>query len=55
MTVLTVVFNVVLIPAFGTIGAALGTIASSTLVAIYGIWRLTRPALGDSLRAGDET
>jgi putative MATE family efflux protein len=43
MTVLTVVFNVVLIPAFGTLGAALGTIASSTIVAVYGIWRVTRP------------
>jgi putative MATE family efflux protein len=40
MTVLTVVFNVILIPMFGTIGAALGTIASSTTVAIYGIWRI---------------
>jgi putative MATE family efflux protein len=43
MTVLTVIFNVVLIPALGTLGAALGTIASSTIVAIYGIWRVTRP------------
>src|SRR5215204_3450417 len=43
MTVLTVIFNVVLIPAFGTLGAALGTIASSTIVAIYGICRVTRP------------
>jgi len=43
MTVLTVIFNVILIPAFGTVGAAYGTIASSTIVAIYGIWRLTRP------------
>jgi putative MATE family efflux protein len=43
MTVLTVVFNVILIPRFGTLGAALGTIASSTIVAIYGIWRITRP------------
>ena len=43
MTVLTVIFNVMLIPAFGTVGAAYGTIASSTTVAIYGIWRLTRP------------
>jgi putative MATE family efflux protein len=40
MTVLTIVFNVMLIPAFGTIGAALGTIASSTMVAAYGVWRL---------------
>jgi putative MATE family efflux protein len=43
MTVLTVAFNVVLIPVFGTIGAAIGTIASSTLVATYGLWRVMRP------------
>jgi putative MATE family efflux protein len=43
MTVLTIAFNVMLIPAFGTLGAALGTIASSTIVAAYGIWRLFRP------------
>src|SRR4030095_10434818 len=43
MTVLTIVFNVVLIPMFGTIGAALGTILSSTTVTVYGIWRITRP------------
>jgi hypothetical protein len=43
MTVLTVIFNVILIPRSGTLGAALGTIASSTIVAIYGIWRVTRP------------
>ena len=43
MTVLTISFNVVLIPAFGTIGAAYGTIGSSCLVSAYGIWRLTRP------------
>jgi putative MATE family efflux protein len=43
MTVLTVAFNVVLIPRLGTIGAAFGTIASSTVVSVYGIWRLTRP------------
>ena len=43
MTVLTVIFNVVLIPAFGTIGAAFGTIASSTIVSAYGMWRFTRP------------
>jgi len=40
MTVLTIAFNVMLIPAFGTLGAALGTIASSTIVAAYGVWRL---------------
>jgi putative MATE family efflux protein len=43
MTVLTVAFNVTLIPAFGTLGAALGTIASSTIVAAYGMWRLFAP------------
>ena len=43
MTVLTVIFNVVLIPAFGTVGAAFGTIASSTIVSVYGMWRFTRP------------
>ena len=43
MTVLTVVLNVILIPAFGTVGAAFGTVGSSTLVAAYGMWRLTRP------------
>lgn len=43
MTVLTVAFNVVLIPAFGTIGAAIGTVASSTLVGAYGLWRVMRP------------
>jgi putative MATE family efflux protein len=43
MTVLTVVFNVLLIPRLGTLGAALGTIASSTIVAAYGVWRLFAP------------
>ncbi|HET9359196.1 MAG TPA: MATE family efflux transporter, partial [Vicinamibacterales bacterium] len=43
MTVLTIVFNVVLIPIFGTVGAAFGTIASSTSVSVYGLWQLTRP------------
>lgn len=43
MTVLTIAFNLVLIPAFGTVGAAFGTIASSSIVGLYGLWRLTRP------------
>ena len=43
MTILTIAFNVVLIPAFGTVGAAFGTVASSTMVSLYGMWRLTRP------------
>ncbi|MFY9551406.1 MAG: MATE family efflux transporter, partial [Thermoanaerobaculia bacterium] len=40
---LTIVFNVLLIPRLGTLGAALGTIASSTLVSAYGLWRMTNP------------
>jgi putative MATE family efflux protein len=44
MTIATIGFNVVLIPIFGTLGAAFGTIASSTLVSAYGIWRLMHPA-----------
>jgi MATE family, multidrug efflux pump len=43
MTVLTVAFNVTLIPMLGTLGAAVGTIASSTIVVAYGVWRLYRP------------
>jgi putative MATE family efflux protein len=43
MTALTIVFNVILIPRLGTLGAALGTIASSTIVSGYGLWRLTKP------------
>ena len=43
MTVLTVIFNVILIPRMGTMGAAVGTIASSTIVAAYGVWRLFAP------------
>ena len=43
LTVLTIGFNLILIPAFGTVGAAYGTVASSTLVSFYGIWRLLRP------------
>ena len=42
MTILTVIFNVTLIPRMGTIGAAIGTITSSTLVTLYGMWRMTR-------------
>jgi Na+-driven multidrug efflux pump len=43
MTVLTVVLNVILIPMFGTIGAAMGTIISSTTVSAIGVWRMTQP------------
>ena len=43
LTVLTIAFNLMLIPALGTVGAAYGTVASSTVVSAYGIWRLLRP------------
>ena len=43
MTGLTIVFNVILIPRLGTVGAALGTIASSTIVSIYGLRLLRKP------------
>ena len=40
LTLLTIVLNVVLIPRFGTRGAALGTVASSVIVAAYGLRKL---------------
>ena len=46
MTVMNIVFNIILIsgvgpiPAFGTMGAALGTCISSGLVALYSFWNL---------------
>jgi putative MATE family efflux protein len=43
MTILTIVFNIILIPIFGTVGAAYGTIASSTTVSLYGLYRMSRP------------
>jgi putative MATE family efflux protein len=43
VTVLTILFNLILIPALGTRGAAFGTIASSVIVAAYGLTRLFAP------------
>jgi putative MATE family efflux protein len=43
MTALTIGLNLVLIPMFGTIGAAYGTVGSSTMVAVFGLWRMSRP------------
>jgi putative MATE family efflux protein len=46
MTVLNLVLNLVLIrglgpiPAFGTVGSAMGTVIASGLVAIYALWKL---------------
>jgi putative MATE family efflux protein len=43
MTFLTILFNVLLIPRLGTLGAALGTIGSSTIVAAWGVRLLFAP------------
>jgi len=43
LTVLTVVFNVILIPRMGVTGAAVGSIASTSIVALYGVYRLFKP------------
>jgi putative MATE family efflux protein len=48
MTVLNILFNVVLIrglgpiPAFGTAGAAMGTVIAAGLVAVYALYKLTK-------------
>jgi putative MATE family efflux protein len=55
MTVLTIVFNVILIPRLGTVGAAFGTIASSTIVAVYGVRRLFAPDSVIHFHRGMET
>jgi putative MATE family efflux protein len=43
LTILTVVFNVILIPRMGVTGAAVGSIASTSIVALYGVYRLFKP------------
>lgn len=43
MTLLTVAFNVVLIPRLGTVGAAFGTIASSAIASGYCLWKIFQP------------
>jgi putative MATE family efflux protein len=40
LTILTIAFNVVLIPRMGTQGAAVGSVASSIAVSAYGLWKL---------------
>ena len=52
MTALTILFNVLLIPRLGTLGAALGTVASSTLVTAYGLSRLFAPGSVIHFRRG---
>jgi len=54
MTALTILFNVLLIPRLGTIGAALGTISSSTIVAAYAVRRLFAPGSVIRFRRGME-
>ena len=55
MTILTIVFNVILIPRLGTLGAALGTIASSTVVSAFGVWRLFTPGSVINFHRGMDT
>jgi putative MATE family efflux protein len=55
MTVLTVAFNLILIPRFGTIGAAFGTIASSTIVGIWGVWKVFTPGSVIQFHRGMDT
>ncbi len=52
LTVLTVVFNIILIPLFGTVGAAYGTVASNLVVSVYGVWKLFTPDSVIHLHAG---
>lgn len=52
MTALTITFNVLLIPRLGTVGAAAGTVASSVLVSLVGIFLLCRPGAVVQLRPG---
>jgi putative MATE family efflux protein len=52
MTALTIGGNVLLVPALGTLGAALGTVGSSTAVAIYGVRRLFAPGSVIHFRRG---
>jgi putative MATE family efflux protein len=52
MTLLTILFNLLLIPRLGTVGAALGTVASSTIVTAYGVWRLFAPGSVIHFRRG---
>jgi len=55
MTALTIVFNIMLIPALGTLGAALGTIGSSMIVSVYAVRRLFVPGSVIHFHRGMET
>jgi putative MATE family efflux protein len=52
LTVLTIAFNVVLIPIFGTVGAAYGTVTSNLVVSAYGVWKLFSQDSVINLREG---
>ena len=54
MTALTIAFNLMLIPIFGTLGAALGTVASSTFVAALRRVAHDAAGIGHPLRAWHE-
>ncbi len=54
LTILTIAFNLILIPTFGTLGAALGTVAGNLLVGVYGIWLIFRPGSVIHIHAGIE-
>ena len=43
-TILTVLFNVLLIPRLGTTGAAIGTVSSNVIVALFGLRMFFRPS-----------
>ncbi len=43
LTVLTVAFNLLLIPMFGTVGAAYGSVSANVGVSLYGVWKLFSP------------
>ena len=51
-TVLTIVFNVLLIPRLGTTGAALGTVGSNVIVAAFGLRMFFKPASAIRFRRG---
>ena len=51
MTVLNLVFNLLLIPKFGTAGSAMGTAIASSLVSGYALWLLFNNKPGCALHA----
>ena len=54
LTILTIIFNLILIPPLGTLGAALGTVTGNLLVGVYGIWLIFRPGSVIHIHTGIE-